>query len=174
LFSNKLISGALKLKIIISFLLIVLMACAFIHHPPPHKLPYLKLVIPKGWPQPPNNIFENNPLTEEGFQLGRKLFYDARLSKDSNFSCAGCHQQFAAFATYDHDFSHGFNNSFTTRNTPGIFNIAWQKELHWDGGVNHIEVQPLSPFTAVNEMATTLPDILKKLTADTAYVKLFK
>ncbi|CAN5614940.1 cytochrome c peroxidase [soil metagenome] len=153
---------------------VVLMASAFMHHQPPHKLTYLKLVIPKGWPQPPTNIFATNPLTEEGFQLGRKLFYDARLSKDSNFSCAGCHQQFAAFATYDHDFSHGFNNSFTTRNAPGIFNIAWQKELHWDGGINHIEVQPLSPLTAINEMATTLPDILKKLKADTAYVRLFK
>lgn len=164
----------MKIKITISLLLIVLMASAFIHHQPPHKLTYLKLVIPKGWPQPPTNIFATNPLTEEGFQLGRKLFYDARLSRDSNFSCAGCHQQFAAFATYDHDFSHGFNNSFTTRNAPGLFNIAWQKELHWDGGVNHIEVQPLSPFTAVNEMATTLPEILKKLKADTAYARLFK
>ena len=102
---------------------------------PPHKLTYLKLVIPKGWPKPSSDIFAGNPLTEEGFQLGRKLFYDGRLSKDGNFSCATCHQQFAAFATFDHDFSHGFDNSFTTRNAPGLFNLAWQKELQWDGGV---------------------------------------
>lgn len=164
----------LKIKIIVSMLLTVFIATAFICYQPPHKLTYLQLVVPKGWPKPPTNIFASNPLTEEGFQLGRKLFYDARLSKDSNFSCAGCHQQFAAFATYDHDFSHGFNNSFTTRNAPGLFNLAWQKELHWDGGINHIEVQPLSPLTAANEMSTSLPEILKKLKADTTYIRLFK
>ena len=154
-------------------LLIVVVGTAFMRQPP-HKLTYIKLVMPKGWPAPPTNIFANNPLTEEGFQLGRKLFYDARLSKDSNFSCASCHQQFAAFSTFDHDFSHGFNNSFTTRNAPGLFNIAWKKELHWDGGINHIEVQPLSPLTATNEMAETLENVLKKLKGDTSYVRLFK
>ena len=147
---------------------------AFINKQPPHKLTYLKLVMPAGWPKPSTDIFAANPLTEEGFQLGRKLFYDGKLSKDGNISCAGCHQQFAAFASYDHDFSHGFDNNFTTRNAPGLFNLAWQKELHWDGGINHIEVQPLSPITAANEMAETLPAVLKKLKADTAYIRLFK
>lgn len=164
----------MKTKITISLLLIVVIAMAFINNQPPHKVTHLKLVIPAGWPKPPTDIFAFNPLTEEGFQLGRKLFYDGRLSKDGNFSCSGCHQQFAAFATYDHDFSHGFNNSFTTRNAPGLFNLAWQTELHWDGGINHIEVQPLSPLTSVNEMAETLPALLKKLKADTAYIRLFK
>ena len=164
----------MKIKIIISLLLIVLIATAFIHRQLPHKLTYLKLVIPSGWPKPSTDIFKLNPLTEEGFQLGRKLFYDGRLSKDGNISCASCHQQFAAFATYDHDFSHGFNDSFTTRNAPGLFNLAWQKELHWDGGINHIELQPLTPLTDPKEMAETLPSILKKLTADTAYTRLFK
>ena len=164
----------MKIKITISLLLVVLMGTAFIYKRPPHKLTYLKLVIPPGWPKPTTDIFATNPLTEEGFQLGRKLFYDGRLSKDGNFSCASCHQQFAAFATYDHDFSHGFDNSFTTRNAPGLFNLAWQKELHWDGGINHLEVQPLSPITAANEMAETLPGVLKKLKEDTAYIRLFK
>ena len=162
----------MKIKITIFLLFIVVLATAFINQTT--KLTYLKLIIPRGWPKPTSNIFANNPLTEEGFQLGRKLFYDGNLSKDGNFSCAGCHQQFAAFSTFDHDFSHGFNNSFTTRNAPGLFNIAWQKELHWDGGINHLEIQPLTPITAPNEMAETLPSILKKLTADTSYVRLFK
>ena len=134
----------------------------------------LKFTIPNGWPQPPINIFATNPLTEEGFQLGKKLFYDGRLSKDGNFACASCHQQFAAFATYDHDFSHGINNTFTTRNAPGLFNLAWMPLLHWDGGINHIEVQPLAPLTAPNEMGETIENILTKLKADTAYPKMFK
>lgn len=153
---------------------IVVLATAFIYKGPPHKLTYLKLFIPKGWPKPVADIFATNPLTEEGFILGKKLFYDGRLSKDGNFPCSSCHQQFAAFSTYGHDFSHGFNNSLTKRNAPGLFNLAWQKEMHWDGGINNIEVQPLAPITAPNEMAETLLNILIKLKADTAYVRLFK
>jgi cytochrome c peroxidase len=131
------------------------------------------LEIPKGWPQP-LDIFSNNSLTEEGFQLGRKLFYDGRLSKDGNFSCASCHQQFAAFATFDHDFSHGFNDQFTTRNAPALQNLAWVPLYHFDGGINHIEVQALSPLTAPNEMAEEIDSILSKLRNDKAYKKLFK
>src|SRR5215204_6153044 len=107
------------------------MATAFIQGPP-KKLTYLKLADPQGWPKPSANIFSRNPLTEEGFQLGRKLFYDGRLSKDGNFSCGSCHQQFAAFSTYDHPLSHGFDNKFTTRNAPALFNLAWTKALNWD------------------------------------------
>lgn len=136
-------------------------------------LTYLKLEVPKGWPQP-NNIFASNPLTEEGFQLGRKLFYDGRLSKDGNFSCASCHQQFAAFATFDHDFSHGFNDQFSTRNAPALQNLAWVPLYHWDGGINHIEVQALSPLTAPNEMAEEIDSVLQKLRADAAYKKMFR
>ena len=122
---------------------------------------YLKFTIPAGWPQPPTDIFKDNPLTEEGFQLGRKLFYDGKLSRDGNFPCASCHQQFAAFATYDHQFSHGFDNSFTFRNAPALFNLAWMREMHWDGGINHIEVQPLAPITNISEMAETIENVLK-------------
>ena len=133
----------------------------------------VKFHIPKGWPQPAYD-FSKNPLTEEGFALGKKLFYDGLLSKDGNFSCASCHQQFGAFNTYDHNQSHGFNNSLTTRNAPGLFNLAWQKEFMWDGGVNHLDVQPLIPITAENEMAETLESVISKLKADKEYRKLFK
>ncbi|MEO5892935.1 MAG: cytochrome c peroxidase [Ferruginibacter sp.] len=133
----------------------------------------LKLTVPAGWPQPATDIFKNNPLTEEGFQLGRKLFYDGRLSKDGNFPCASCHQQFAAFSTYDHQFSHGFDNAFSSRNAPAIFNLAWMREMHWDGGINHIEVQPLAPITDIKEMAETIDQVLKKINVDTSYLRMF-
>lgn len=139
-----------------------------------YKPTYLTFKVPDGWPQPTTNIFANNPLTEEGFQLGRKLFYDGKLSKDGNFPCASCHQQFAAFVTFDHDFSHGFNNGFTTRNAPATFNLAWMPLLHLDGGINNIEVQPLAPITAPNEMAETLENVLAKLKNDAAYPELFR
>jgi len=137
----------------------------------PHPI---TLEIPKGWPKPSTDIYANNKLTEEGFQLGRKLFYDTKLSKGEEISCASCHQQFAAFATFDHDLSHGVHNGFSTRNAPGLFNLAWMTDLHWDGGVNHIEVQPLSPITAKNEMGETLDSVLYKIKKDTSYKRMFK
>ncbi len=172
----------MKTRVIIFFGLLVLISAIFISAckkndvlaDEPHNPTYIDLAIPAGWPAPPSDIFANNPLTEEGFQLGKKLFYDGKLSKDGNFPCASCHQQFAAFATYDHDFSHGFDNSFTTRNAPGLFNLAWMTKMHWDGGINHIEVQPLAPITAQNEMAETIDNVLNKLRADTEYPTLFK
>lgn len=62
--------------------------------------------IPKNWPKPVYD-FKNNPLTEEGFQLGRNLFYDPILSKDNTISCASCHLQATGFTHVDHDLSHG-------------------------------------------------------------------
>jgi len=172
----------LKTRVIIFFGLLVLIAAIFIsackkndvQPGEPHNPTYIDLTIPAGWPTPTSDIFANNKLTEEGFQLGKKLFYDGKLSKDGNFPCASCHQQFAAFATFDHDFSHGFDNSFTTRNAPGLFNLAWMTKMHWDGGINHIEVQPLAPITAQNEMAENIDNVLNKLRADTEYPALFK
>jgi len=163
------------LKIKITFLLVftVLFTASFINSSE-QRLTYLKLIVPKNWPAPSIDIFAGNPLTEQGFQLGRTLFYDGRLSKDGNISCGSCHQQFAAFVNYDHDFSHGFNNSFTARNAPAIFNVAWMTSLHWDGSINHLEMQPLAPITAPNEMAETLENVLLKISADTAYQRLFK
>ena len=133
----------------------------------------LTFEIPKNFPAAVYQ-FTNNPLTQQGFDLGRKLFYDGRLSKDGNFPCGSCHQQAAAFATIDHDLSHGFNNQFTTRNAPGLFNMAWHKEMHWDGGINHIEVQPLAPITAPNEMAEDINSVVAKLQADPKYREMFK
>jgi cytochrome c peroxidase len=128
--------------------------------------------VPKGFP-PPFYQFSNNPRTKQGFELGRKLFYDGILSKDGNFPCSSCHQQFAAFATYEHRLSHGFNNQFSFRNAPGLFNLAWEKEMNWDGGVNHIEVQPLVPLLDPHEMAENLNEIIARLKKDNVYPSLF-
>ena len=156
-----------------SFATMMINACRKTDVATKHRTTPLTFTIPKGFP-PQQYQFTNNPLTKEGFDLGKKLFYDGRLSKDGNFPCASCHQQSAAFATFDHDLSHGFNNQFTTRNAPGLFNMAWHKEMHWDGGINHIEVQPLAPITASNEMAEEINSIISKLQADNNYRQMFK
>lgn len=168
----------MKKGIIILFAGLLITACSFIYScskkvDADHQTTPINFVVPPGFPEPQYK-FEGNPLTKEGFELGRKLFYDGNLSKDGNFSCASCHQQFAAFATFDHDLSHGFNNQFTTRNAPGLFNMVWLKELHWDGSINHIEVQPLAPLTAPNEMAEDINNLIAKLKSDNTYKKMFK
>lgn len=133
----------------------------------------MPLQVPNGFPSPTGVFAENLP-TKEGFELGRRLFYDGQLAQDGQTACASCHQQFAAFATFDHDLSHGVNNQFTTRNSPTLFNLAWQNIFHWDGGINHLEVQPLAPITAPNEMGETIENVINKLKQDARYRTMFK
>jgi cytochrome c peroxidase len=128
---------------------------------------------PAGWPQTQYD-FANNPLTQQGFELGRKLFYDGKLSKDGNFPCASCHQQIAAFGTFDHDRSHGYNGSHTLRNAPPLQNLAWQKDFGWDSAFRKIEQQVVSHITSPTEMGETMSAVLSKLQADADYPRLFK
>lgn len=133
----------------------------------------MKQIIPVGFPKPVYD-YRNNPLTREGFELGRKLFYDGRLSKDGYTACASCHQQFAAFSDFQHVFSHGADSRFTRRNAPPLFNLAWQKEFQLDGAINHLELQPLAPMTGQNEMNNTLDSIIARIQADAVYRKMFR
>lgn len=133
----------------------------------------LSFTVPPGFPQPRYD-FAANPLTEEGFQLGKKLFYDGRLSIDGAFPCASCHQPVAAFTTFEHDRSHGYNHSHTLRNAPGLFNLAWQSEFNQDGSGKTLDDVYRAHITAPSEMAETVPHVLEKLKADDAYKAAFK
>jgi cytochrome c peroxidase len=138
-----------------------------------HFTTSLQQVIPDGFPQPVYQ-FEDNPLTEEGFELGRKLFYDGRLSRDSAFPCSSCHQQIAIFGTYEHDRSHGYGMSHTLRNAPPLFNLAWQKELHWDGQFKSLYAEASQPILTHNEMAENFFTIIFRLGSDSGYKRTFK
>jgi cytochrome c peroxidase len=122
----------------------------------------------------PNYRFESNPLSNEKFQLGRMLFYDPVLSRDSTISCASCHQQFVAFAHSDHPLSHGIDNQFTTRNSPAISNLVWQKEFFADGGVVHIENIAIAPIQNSREMDEKLSHVVYKLNRNNRYKQAFK
>lgn len=132
----------------------------------------LKEIIPPGWPEPVYR-FNNNPIKEQVFVLGRALFYDPILSKDNTVSCGSCHQQFAAFAHADHGFSHGVDDKLGTRNAPGMFNLNWHPAFMHDGGVNHIEVMPVAPIQNPVEMDLAFNDALEKLKNSNRYKKLF-
>jgi len=127
---------------------------------------------PEYWPKPKYD-FSKNPVTEEGFQLGRTLFYDSLLSKDNTISCASCHLQASGFTHIDHDLSHGIEGKIGTRNSLAIMNTAWSSSFMWDGGINHLEVQALAPLTSEVEMAETLENVVRKLDTIPFYKDLF-
>ena len=133
----------------------------------------LEEITPNGWPKPTYN-FSNNPIKSEVFELGRALFYDPILSKDNTISCGSCHQQFVAFAHAEHQYSHGINDQLGKRNAPALFNLNWHKTFMHDGGINHIEVQPIGPIENPIEMDLKFADALLKLAASTKYRGLFK
>jgi cytochrome c peroxidase len=128
--------------------------------------------VPKNWPKPKYD-FKKNPLTEEGFQLGRNLFYDPIISRDSTISCASCHLQQTGFTHVDHQLSHGIDGKIGTRNSLALINLAWNKVFMWDGGVNNLEVQPLNPITNPVEMDETLEHVIAKLQRSEKYKTLF-
>ena len=124
--------------------------------------------IPEGWPVP-FYTFTGNPVTKSGFDLGKKIFYDTRLSRTHTISCGSCHQSFAAFAHLDHVISHGIEDKTGTRNSPPLFNLAWSTSFFWDGGVNHLELQPLNPIQNPVEMDMKLDSVIARLNADPEY-----
>jgi len=130
-------------------------------------------IIPQGWPSPIYS-FSVNTLSEARFTLGRSLFYDPILSADQTISCGSCHMASAAFAHADHKLSHGINDLLGNRNSPALFNLNWHPSFMHDGGINHIEVQPLAPITNTVEMAETLPKVIEKLKNSAKYKTLYR
>jgi cytochrome c peroxidase len=107
-------------------------------------------------------------------QLGRALFYDPILSRDSSVSCASCHSSFVAFTHVDHKVSHGIDDRTGRRNAPALMNLAWSPSFMWDGAVNHLDMQPLAPITNPLEMDEKLPNLFLKLQSSSMYRRLFK
>ncbi|MBI5011670.1 MAG: di-heme enzyme, partial [Methylocystis sp.] len=79
---------------------------------------------------PPPRVPADNAMSEARFQLGRKLFYDPRLSGNGKESCASCHEQGLAF-TDGRPVAVGATGQHTPRNSPSIANAAWRATLTW-------------------------------------------
>jgi len=118
--------------------------------------------------------FNNNPITQEGFELGRFLFYDPILSSDSTVACANCHQQSKSFADPVHRFSKGVNDASGIRNAPAIQNMAFQEQFFWDGGVNHLDFVPINAITNELELHETLANVVNKLARNESYATRFQ
>jgi len=133
----------------------------------------LTIELPSNFPAPVYNLKEN-PVTEKGFLLGKKLFYDGELSSNGFVSCGFCHQQPSAFTQHGHRVSHGVNDRLGKRNSLAISNVIWQRTFFWDGGVNHLDFVPLNALVNPVEMDETLENVLKKLNQSTFYKAEFK
>jgi cytochrome c peroxidase len=129
--------------------------------------------IPSNFPPLAYDV-ANNPPTEKGFELGKKLFYDGRLASDGIVSCGFCHIQADAFTHHGHTFSHGVDDAIGTRNTPPIQNLAYQTTFMYDGAASHLDLQPIIPFTSPVEMNGNFSDAIIMMKADATYQKLFK
>ncbi len=96
-------------------------------------------------------IPEDNPMRQEVAQLGRWLFYDTRLSKDSTVSCATCHQQKRAF-TDGLATAEGIRKQKHSRNTMALVNMLWTDRFFWDGRAQRLEEQAFFPLEDAREM----------------------
>lgn len=117
---------------------------------------------------------EANPVTKEGFELGKKLFYDSRLSRNNTISCGTCHIQAAGFTHHGHDVSHGIDDRLGSRNSPPVMNLAWNSSFNWDGGIFDLDLFPISPITNPLEMDESVTNVMEKLKAHPQYPGLFK
>lgn len=129
------------------------------------------LIIPEGFPEPV--MPEGNELTTSRVMLGKKLFFDPIVSKDSSVSCASCHLPELAFADTNR-FSFGVENRLGKRNSPSILNIVYHKGFMRDGGMTSLEMQVLAPVQEHVEMDNNVLIIVEKMKNNLEYVNLSK
>lgn len=118
-------------------------------------------------------IPENNPLTVEGVELGRHLFYEKILSKDSSVSCGSCHIQAHGFSD-PQKFSAGVEGKKSTRQSMSLSNLIFQNEFFWDGRASSLETQALEPIKNPLEMNLSIAEALNRLNKSSKYPPLFE
>lgn len=150
----------------VSLLIVLYGACKdegseVIFDPTPYNLDYGAF--------PPPEIPADNQPTVAGVELGRRLFYETRLSGDNTQSCASCHQQKDMFSDI-RQFSIGIDELPGKRQAMAIFNLAWHKNgMFWDGRSPSLRDQALRPIQDPLEMHETLENAVAKLKEDQAY-----
>jgi cytochrome c peroxidase len=113
---------------------------------------------------PKLTVPRDNPLSREKILLGRKLFYDRRLSLNNTFSCAMCHVPEQGFTSQEQATAIGIEGRTVRRNTPTLYNVAYLKTLFHDGRESALENQVWGPLLAANEMGNpSVGAVLDKL-----------
>ncbi|MCM8530095.1 MAG: cytochrome-c peroxidase [Lentisphaeraceae bacterium] len=116
----------------------------------------------------------SNKLTDDKIDLGRKLFFDTRLSKNHDVSCNSCHG-LDKYGVDGDQFSTGHRNQKGGRNAPTVYNAALHISQFWDGRAADVEEQAQGPVLNPIEMA--MPNkgqVLKVLNSIPGYVELFE
>ena len=137
------------------------------------KLIDFALNPPLGLPKLP--VPKDNPLTSVKIELGRKLFYDRRLSLNNTFSCAICHIPEQGFANNEIATAVGLEGRSVRRNAPSLYNVGYAQLLFHDGRENSLEQQAWGPLLAHNEMANpSIGYVVDKIKASADYRGLFE
>lgn len=122
----------------------------------------------------PKMIFpENNPYSEAKKELGKMLFFDPRLSKSKQISCASCHDPELAWGD-GRTISYGHNRQTGKRNSPSLLNIGYHSVFFWDGRAASLEDQALGPITDPVEMAATETISIKNIKKIKGYKPYFR
>lgn len=122
--------------------------------------------VPKGFPAV--DFPNDNAYTLDRWSLGKRLFFDTRLSKDSSISCGTCHKPHLAFSDNVATTNGVFKRS-GTRNSPTLTNVAYQPYYTKEGGIKTLEQQVLVPIQEHNEFGFNILQITKRLQPDTSY-----
>lgn len=104
----------------------------------------------------------DNPQNAEKIALGRKLFFDKRLSLDGSISCASCHDPQKAFSD-QRSKSIGINGQLSERNAPSILNAAFLKTAMFDAHLATLELQAIVPIQEPVEMGHNMKILIKQL-----------
>ena len=124
---------------------------------------------------PPVPVPADNPLTRTKIELGRKLFFDRRLSINDTLSCATCHIPEQGFTNNELRTPVGVEGRSVLRNSPTLYNVAYQKHLFLDGREISLENQVWQPMTAHNEMAApSIGYVIRKLRRMRDYEGMFE
>ena len=115
---------------------------------------------------------EENALTPDKVSLGRRLFFDARLSRDGRRSCATCHVPARAF-TDGRAVARAPAGQAGRRNVPTLVNLAWGRSFFWDGRVPTLEEQVLAPISSPLELGSSA-EALTELARSARYVRDFR
>jgi len=127
-----------------------------------HLEPFKSVPIPK-----------NNPQTAEKIELGKKLFFDRRLSGDGTTSCATCHVPEQGYAD-GQDISQSYPTTKNWRNAQTLINVGMYKSLFHDGRVKTLEDQALFPMMSAFEMNQNLDFVEEEIRVVPEYVEAFK
>ncbi len=138
------------------------------------QVPAWHWTLPAGIAAPA--VPSDNSMSAAKVALGRRLFYDGRLSVGGTMSCATCHQQHLAFAS-PNSTQPGIGGNPGRRNVPGLANVAWLAPLTWhDPGIRTLEAQLDTPLFGNKpaEMAARPDEVIALLAADACYRQMFK